>query len=181
MDFEKCVKERRSVRKFTNEKISHDVFKKIVDLARYSPSWKNSQIVRYHIIEDESLKINIAENAVLNFVFNEKTIKRTPALVVLTAVEKKSGYEEDGSFSTPKEDRWENFDAGIACQTFCLAAYNEGVGSVVLGIFDDDKVKKICSIPENEKVMALIAVGYRDGDAKPAPERLEVEDLISFK
>lgn len=181
MNFENCIKERRSVRKFKEEKISHDVIEKIVDFSRFSPSWKNSQTVRYHIIEDETIKTKIAEEAVMNFVFNEKTIKRCPALVLLTSVGKKSGYEEDGSFSTSKEDRWEVFDAGIACQSFCLSAYNEGLGSVVLGIFDDKKVKEIASIPEEENVAALIAVGYRDGDAKPAPERLEVKDLISFK
>ena len=181
MNFENCVKERRSVRKFTEEKISHETFEKIIELARFAPSWKNSQTARYHIIENEDIKTKVAEEAVMNFVFNEKTIKRAPALVVLTAVGKKSGYEEDGTFSTSKEDRWEVFDAGIACQTFCLSAYNEGVGSVVLGIFDDKKVKEICEIPEEENVMALIAVGYRDGEAKAAPERLEVKDLVSFK
>ncbi len=181
MNFENCIKERRSVRKFKEEKISHEVFEKIIELSRFSPSWKNSQSTRYHIIESEDKKNKLADEAVLDFVFNAKTIKRCAALVVLTSVGKVSGYEEDGSFSTPKNTHWESFDAGIACQTFCLSAYNEGLGSVVLGIFDDAKIKEICSIPEEENVSALIAVGYRDGDAKPAPERLEVKDLLSFE
>ena len=42
-----------------------------------------------------------------------------------------------------KGDRWQMFDAGIASQSFCLAAYEQGLGSVILGIFDDAKVASI--------------------------------------
>ncbi len=56
-----------------------------------------------------------------------------------------SGYEHDGTFSTPQNDRWEVFDAGIATQTFCLAAHAKGVGSVILGIFDEEKIHQYVS------------------------------------
>ena len=70
-------------------------------------------------------------------------------------------------------------DAGIASQSFCLAAYEQGLGSVILGIFDDAKVASILEIPENQEVAALIAVGYPD-EAPTAPKRKPVEDLLSF-
>ena len=47
MDFDACVKERRSVRRFTEEPVDHETIEKIIDLARFYPSWKNTQTTRY--------------------------------------------------------------------------------------------------------------------------------------
>lgn len=58
-----CIKSRRSVRKFTEEKVPHEVLEQLVELARWAPSWKNTQIARYVAVEDEALKNRIAEEA----------------------------------------------------------------------------------------------------------------------
>ncbi len=180
MKIDTCIKERRSVRKFLDNPVPHEVYEKIVDLARFSPSWKNSQTVRYRIVENKEHKSRIAETSVLGNPFNEKTINRASALVILTVVENISGYETDGTFSTPKEDRWEVFDAGIAAQTFCLAAHAHDVGTVIIGVFDEHEIKKIYDVPAGEKIIALIAAGYPQETGKVAPPRKEVEEILSF-
>lgn len=134
MQVDVCIQTRRSVRKYSDQDISGDTLREIVDLARFSPSWKNTQVVRYHVVKNADLKEKIAQNCVLGFDFNAKTIVRCNALVIVSVVTKVSGYEPDGSYSTTQEDRWEMFDAGIANQTFCLAAHSKGVGSVILGV-----------------------------------------------
>ena len=55
-----CIKTRRSVRKFTEEKVPHEVLEQLVELSRWAPSWKNTQIARYVAVEDEALKSRIA-------------------------------------------------------------------------------------------------------------------------
>ena len=105
-----CIKSRRSVRKFTEEKVPHKVLEQLVELSRWAPSWKNTQIARYVAVEDEALKNRIAEEATIPW--NEGIIKGAPVLMVMTYVEKRCGYERDGSFSTSKGDRWQNFDCG---------------------------------------------------------------------
>ena len=180
MNIETCIKERRSVRKYSEKEISNELFDEIIEIARYAPSWKNSQIVRYHIIKDSNIKDDIADNCVLNFDFNAKTIKRSKALILVNFVKNISGFEKDGSFSTAKGDRWEMFDAGIATQTFCLAAHSKGLGTVILGVFDEEKIGEYCDIPEGENVAALIAVGYPVEDPKSAPPRKNVEDIRSY-
>ena len=94
-------------------------------------------------------------------------------------IQGRSGYERDGSFTTSKEDRWEMFDAGIATQTFCLAAHEKGIGSVIMGIFDEAKVGELINIEEGRKVAALVAVGY-PAETPEAPKRKAVEDLVRF-
>ncbi len=180
METIKCIKERRSVRKFKDEKISHDTIMEIVEAASYAPSWKNAQIARYIVIEDREIIDRLADEAVLGFEYNSKTMKSAPALVIVTNVTGKSGFEKDGSFSTSKEDRWQNFDAGIATATFCLAAHDLGMGTVIMGIFDEDTVKSIAGIPEGQDVSAILAIGYPTDKELTAPKRLPKEDLVSF-
>lgn len=179
MEALKCIETRRSVRKFKSEKISHDTLEAIVAAATYAPSWKNTQVTRYVVVEDEVLKNKIAEEAVLGFEYNTGTIKRAAALVVVSMIHGRSGFERDGSYTTSKEDRWETFDAGIATQTFCLAAHDMGVGSVIMGIFDEAKVAELISLDEGQKVAALLAIGYPDEEPQ-APARKSVADLVKF-
>lgn len=179
MEALECIRTRRSIRKFKEEAVSHDTIDAIVAASAMAPSWKNTQISRYNIIENKSILDNIADNCVLNFEYNQKTIKRAPQLVVVSIIEKRCGYEKDGSFSTSKEDRWEMFDAGIASQTFCLAAHDMGVGTVILGIFDEDKVAKAINLPEGQKVAALIAIGYPDQECE-APKRKTTDELVRY-
>ena len=120
-----AIKTRRTIRKFTEEPVSHEVIEKIVEASAYAPSWKNTQTARYIIIEETALKDRIAREAVMGFEWNTGIILGAPVLVVLASVPGKSGYEKDGAYSTSKKDKWEMFDAGIAAQTFQLAAHEE--------------------------------------------------------
>ena len=180
MEAMECIKTRRSCRKFQDEAVAHEVLEEVVGAAAYAPSWKNTQITRYIVVEDRDKIQKIANDCVLGFEYNTKTISRCPALVVVTMVKNRSGYEKDGSYTTSKEDRWEMFDAGIATQTFCLAAHEKGLGSVIMGIFDEDKIAEVIAIPENQKVAALVAIGYPAFQPE-APQRKEVSELLSFQ
>lgn len=179
MEALQCIETRRSIRSFKNKPVPHDVIEKIVKEASFAPSWKNTQVVRYTIVEDAKIKEEIANSAVLGFSYNTGTITKAAALVVVSIVHGRSGYEKDGSATTSKDDRWEVFDAGIATQTFCLAAHDMGVGSVIMGIFDDEKVGKLVKLPEGQKVAALISIGYPD-EEPACPKRKEVSDLVTF-
>ena len=178
MEAAELIKGRRSVRKFKNEKVSHEALEEVIALAAYAPSWKNSQITRYIAVENPELIAKITEEAVVEH--NAAIIKGAPMLLVVTGIQKRSGYERDGSFTTSKEDRWQNFDCGIATQTLCLAAYEKGLGTVIMGIFEESKVKEIIEVPENQEVMALVAIGYPDEEPQ-APKRKTVEDLLSYQ
>ena len=180
MELVKGIKERRSIRKYTDEKVSAAQVEEIVDIARFAPSWKNSQSVRYILVLDEALKAKIADEAVMGFEGNKNIIKNAPALVILTTVDKRAGYERDGSESTSKGEHWQSFDAGIAAEAFCLAAYEKGFGTVIMGIYDEAVVQGLAGVPEGQKVSALISLG-RAAEEPQAPKRKEVADLLTVK
>ena len=175
MEAIKCIKERRSIRKFQDKKVPHEVIDEIIEAAAYAPSWKNTQVTRYIVTEDREKMNKIADGCVLGFEYNIDTIRKAPALVIVTMIEGRSGMEKDGSATTSKGADWGVFDT----QTFCLAARDKGIGTVIMGIFDEDKVSEVIPVPEGQKVAALIAMGYPDEEPK-APRRKTVEDLVTY-
>ena len=178
MTAKECIKGRRSIRKFKEQQVSPDVIRELVETASYSPSWKHSQITRYIAVEG-SVKDQIADSCAQMYANNGTIIKNAPVLMAITYVKGRSGYERDGSFTTSKGDRWQMLDTGISSQSFCLAAHEQGLGTVILGIFDDKSVASILNLPEDREVAALIAMGYPD-EEPVAPRRKPVEDLLSF-
>ena len=180
MNATEMLKGRRSIRKFTDQEVSKETIEKIVELAAYAPSWKNTQTSRYYAVMDDEIKQKIIDDGVLGFEPNKRTIAGAPVLIVQTTVNERAGYERDGSFSTSKGTHWQSYDAGIAGQTFCLAAYEEGLGTVIMGIFDEEKVSEILGVPDGQSVSVLIAMGYPDEEPK-MPPRKDVSDLLTFK
>ena len=179
MTAKECIKGRRSIRQFKPEPIDHTLLAEIVETASYAPSWKHTQIVRYIAVEGE-LKNKIAAEGTASFPNNGKIIENAPMLIAVTVIKNRCGYERDGSFTTPRKDTWQMFDAGVASQTFCLAAYEKGVGSVILGIFDQEKIESLLQLPEDRELVALIPIGYPN-EEPAAPKRKPVDDLLSFQ
>lgn len=181
MDLIEGIKGRRSVRRFAEKAVPRELIEEVVEAARFAPSWKNTQTARYIVIDDKEKIAALAnDKCTFGFDFNIKTIAKAPVVVLLTIVEGRSGFERDGSFSTPKGDRWQTFDAGIAAQTFCLAAYEKGLGSVILGYFDDEEIKKVVDIPQGQQIGAMIPIGFLPEKEPEASTRKEVSELITF-
>lgn len=179
MTAKECIIGRRSIREFTDKPVSHDVLSQIVETASFAPSWKNTQITRYVAVEGD-LKDKIASECTSSYAKNGDIIKNAPMMIAVTFVKNRSGFERDGSYSTPKEGGWQMFDAGLAVQAFCLAAYEEGLGTVILGIFDEAKAASYLEISENNELVALISIGY-PAEEPTAPRRRSVEELLSYK
>lgn len=180
MELSQGIRERRSVRKYKSTPIPHEIVEQIVEDASYAPSWKHTQIARYVFVESRELIDEIAENMVLDFKLNEKTLKNCPAVMLVTYLVHRSGFERDGTFSTPKGEGFEMFDAGIAAQTFCLAAHGKGIGTVITGYFDEAKISELLELPQNQKIGCLIGMGYPD-ETPEAPKRKPVADLLTYQ
>lgn len=174
-----CIKERRSIRKFKADPVDHALLSEIIETASYAPSWKHTQITRYIAVEGE-LKNKIAAECTQTYPKNGEIIAQAPVLIAITYIKGRSGFERDGSYSTSRGASWQMFDAGIATQTFCLAAYEKGLGSVIMGIFDEAKAASLLNVPEERELVALIPVGYPD-EEPVAPKRKPVEELLSYQ
>ena len=176
MTMKDCIWTRRSVRKYKDTPVPHDVLEEIIADAAMAPSWKNTQISRYMVIEGrEAIDKLAAEYAP----FNARTLSTPPMLIAQTCVQKRCGYERDGSFTTDRGDAWQMYDCGIAAQTLCLSAHEHGLGTVIMGIFDRPALEKYLNVPEGQELVALIAIGYPD-EEPAAPRRKAVSDLLTY-
>jgi nitroreductase len=180
MDAITMIKERRSVRKYQNEKVDRETMKEIVEISRWAPSWANSQIARYTLVDDKATIEKLSTDGVKGFVYNINTLKNARGVAVLSFVKGKSGRLDNyGDFDSSNAHLWEVFDAGIACQTFCLAAHAKGIGTCIFGVIDDAAIAGIIGLPEDETVAALIVYGYPDEHPLPTL-RKPVEEILRF-
>ncbi len=172
---------RRSVRSYKDEIVGKDVLNNIMDATRFAPSWANFQVARYTFITDQEKISKIMNEGVNDFAYNINTLKKAKNVVVLSIVKGKSGKldPEKDEFATSKAGVWEVFDAGIACQTFCLAAHAYGVGTCIMGVFDATQLEKIAELPKDETATALIVYGYPEGETAATP-RKNVEEICRY-
>ena len=180
MELQAAFETRRSIRHYDPEKkVTKGQVETLIKAASLAPSWKNTQTSRYIAVVNTEKKQEIADTCVMGFAGNQRIIGQAPVLIVETTVNERSGYERDGSFSTSKGTHWQSYDAGLAGEAFCLAAWEKGLGTVIMGIFEEAKVKEALQIPETESVSALIALGYPE-EVPEAPKRKETELLLKI-
>lgn len=178
MTAKECIVGRRSIRRFTDQPVPHELLEEIISTASYAPSWKNTQVTRYTAVEGEA-KEKLSKLTSI-YPGNGNHIANAPMVIAVSIVKGRSGYERDGSFSTVMGDGWQMFDAGIASEAFCLAAYEKGLGTVILGLFDVADAAALLEIPENQALVALICIGY-PAETPEAPRRKTVSDLLTYK
>ena len=180
MDTQTCILTRRSHRTFADRPVSRELIQQLVSLAAWAPSWKNAQICRYIAIEDPAVKQDIADRFCLPGNNNPNIIAHCPVVVVQTYITGRSGYNRDGTCSTQWGDAWQYFDCGAAAQTFCLAAHDLGLASIILGGLCREELEAYLRLPEGQRLMALIALGWPDGEPA-APRRKEVAALLTCR
>lgn len=178
MTAKECIKGRRSIRTFKPDAVAPELIRELIETTSYSPSWKNTQIVRYVAVTGAA-KARIADECTDSWKKNADIINNAPILMVQCFVKNRSGFERDGSYSTERADGWQMYDAGISAASFCDAACEAGLGSVILGIFDFKKTSEILSLPEGTEAVALIPIGY-PAETPQAPKRKAVDELLTF-
>ena len=178
MELKQCIETRRSVRRFREDPVPQETLRELIRLASYAPSWKNSQTVRWLPVTDRALLQRLAAGPALGHPGNQGILESCPLLLIETCISGRSGFERDGSYSTPKGDRWEMFDAGVAAQTLCLAAHDMGLGTVIMGAIDTVAVAETVGLDSTRTVSCMIAVGYPDQQPL-MPKRRTVDELLS--
>ena len=179
METIQAIRSRRSIRKYQQNPVSHEVIEQIVADAAYAPSWKNTQIARYIVVTDKEKKDKLADNCMLGFAYNQKTTHGAPALVVLTMIKGRSGYERDGSFST----RLPLTGSPLMRASPHRPSACPRMRSVSARSSWYLRSRRGCQVvgnPRGQEVAALIALGHPAQDPQ-APARKDVDTLLRFE
>lgn len=139
-----------------------------------APSWKNSQVTRYYAVTDPEKRRRIIESMPA---FNRPACESAPVIVVVSMVRNRSGYDRDGSFSTPKGKGWQMFDCGCSAMAFALKAHELGLGTVIMGYCDEAVAAEVTGMPETEEVGPILALGYPD-ESPQMPKRKMSDQIL---
>jgi nitroreductase len=170
------IKERRSIRKYDTREIPEEVVNDLLEVLRWTPSWANTQCWEVVWVKDKDLREKLVAASYKGNPAN-KAMVEAPVLLALCAKLNTSGFYK-GEVTTKFGD-WFMFDLGLAAQTLCLAAQSHGLGTVIVGLFDHDKVKEILSVPEGYEIVALIPIGY-PAQKPSAPRRKEIGEFLHY-
>jgi nitroreductase len=165
MDVMQAIRERRSIRQFTDYRIPEETVDKLIDALIWAPSAGNLQSRKFYLVRDDVLKMKLAVAAL-----NQTFIAEAPLVVVgCTDSLVSSRYGERGINLYTIQD--------VAASLMCmmLAAYEMGLGTVWVGAFREKEAAKALELPGNLWPVAIVPVG-RPARVPKAPPRVSKQD-----
>lgn len=178
MDFFQLVKKRHSVRHYLDKPVEPDKLARLIEAVRLAPSACNSQPWKLILVNDPELKNQVAAATFNRMVSFNRFALQAPAIAVLV-VEKPPLSEQMGALIKRRD--FPVIDIGIAAAHFCLQATELGLGTCMLGWFDERTVKRLLHIPGKTRIGLLITLGYAAEDAAQKEKRRKpVEEMSGF-
>ncbi|MCK9203281.1 MAG: nitroreductase family protein [Bacteroidales bacterium] len=178
MNFLELVNKRRSVRSYDlTRPVEPEKVERCIEAVRLAPSACNAQPWKLVVVNDPELKNKVAEAATTKWLGQNLFVKQAPLLVVLV---RESPNITSKLGTVLKDKPYTIIDVGIATAHFCLQATEEGLGTCIIGWFNEPAVKKLLGIPKAKRAELIIAIGY---PAKPDARkkiRKPVGEIRSF-
>lgn len=178
MELKQAITGRRSIRKYKSTPVSQEQVESVLEAARQAPSWANTQCACFVVVRDSQTKNKLAETLAQ---WNPATeaVKMAPVVIVACAEIGKSGYYRDKP-QTDKGDYWFMFDVALALHNLTLVAYEMGLGTVHVGLFDAQKAAQVIGVPKGMAVVELMPLGYPD-EQPPARPRKELSEIVFYE
>ena len=175
MNFTEITNARQSCRSYDpTRNIEGEKLSAILESARLAPSACNGQPYHITVCRGESAKC--VADCVTGLGMN-KFAKDAPILIVIS----EEDYVPSAALGARvKKNDYRSIDIGILSAYITAEACAQGLGSCILGWFDDEKIRNICNL--TKPVRLVITLGYPTSqDTLRAKKRKEISDLISYK
>lgn len=155
--FLELAQKRQSDRLFDTTPLEKEKLEYILEAARIAPSACNAQPWKIIVVDSHQIKNQLADATSSRVLGMNHFTKQAPIHLVL--VEEKASFTSTfGSWA--KKKHFPHIDIGILAEHICLAAAEQGIGSCMIGWFNEKKVKNALKIPYNKKVVLIITLGY---------------------
>ena len=176
LDFLNLVSHRQSDRAYFDKQVEEDKLLRCIEAARLAPSACNSQPWTFVVVNDKELKNKIADSTSNRLLPLNHFTKQAPVHIVIV--------QEFANLTSSigraiKDKDYTLIDIGIAAEHFCLQAASEGLGSCMIGWFNEKKVKTLLNIPTNKRPLLIITLGY-SADKMREKKRKSIEKIIRF-
>ncbi len=175
MDFLELVNARQSDRAYDKSRpVEREKLERILEAARLSPSACNAQPWKFVVVDDPELSVKVGK-ATAGLGMN-KFAKDAPVHILIV---EESMNITSMLGSKIKDKYFPLVDIGIAAAHISLAAESEGLGSCILGWFDEKGIKKFLGIPEKKRLLLDITIGYSMKPKRPK-SRKPKDKVISY-
>jgi nitroreductase len=178
MKFSELIKIRQSVRQYQDRPVEQEKLQKLIEAVRLAPSASNSQPWKLILVDEPGLKDHVARATFSKAISFNKFVPEAPVIAVLT-IEKPNVITQIGG--RIKQREFPLIDIGIAAEHFCLQAAELGLGTCMLGWFDEKRIKKLLHIPRKTRIGLVITLGYAaEGYPLRQKIRKDAEVMSSF-
>lgn len=176
--FLSLVNKRQSVRKYTDKPVEAEKLQRCLEAARMAPSASNSQPWKFVVVNDPGLVKKVGMETIGPLSSFNKFVPEAPVIVAVV-IEKMKVLTKLGAAIQDRE--YPLIDIGIAAEHFCLQATEDGLGTCMLGWFNEKPIKELLKIPKDKRIGLLITLGYAPEDYKLRQKiRKNPEETISF-
>ena len=172
----RLIIKRQSDRRYSDKPIEKEKLERITEAGRMAPSACNAQPWKFVVVTDPGLIQKIAVAAAAKLIGMNKFVAQAPALIVVVR-EKPNFSSKVGA--TIKNKDYSVIDIGIATETICLQATAEGIGSCIIGWFDEPQLRKLLSIPRSKRVAVIITLGYSLSEHREK-KRKPIKEVVSY-
>ena len=166
---------RRSIRAYEAGKtISEAEVRELLTATQNAPSWANQQPSKYYVAIGAEKR-----EAVLELIGgNKERVINAPVFLVSTFEKGKSGFFR-GNPLDATGDFWGAYDNGLSNAYLVLKARAMGFDTLIMGMRNADALRALFEIPENEMILAVIALGYRAEDPS-TPVHRPLDEIAKF-
>jgi len=166
------INSRQSDRKYSDKPVEKEKLERIIEAGRMAPSACNAQPWKFIVVTDPELVLKVADAASAKLIGMNSFVAQASVILVIVR-EKPNMSSKVGA--TIKNKDYSLIDIGIATENICLQAKAEGIGSCIIGWFDERQIRKLLEIPKSKRVELIITLGYslseqREKRRKPAAE-----------
>lgn len=175
MNFLELATARQSDRAYDKSRpVEPEKLERILEAARLAPSACNAQPWRFVVVTEPELAVKVGK-ATAGLGMN-KFAKDAPVHILIV--------EESMNItsllgSKIKDKYFPLIDIGIAASHICLAAEAEGLGSCILGWFDEKDIKALVGIPQKKRLLLDITIGYSLKPKRPKARKPK-EKVIGY-
>jgi nitroreductase len=167
---------RQSDRKYSDRPIEQEKLGRIIDAGRMAPSACNAQPWKFVVVTEPELIAKVAQAASAKLIGMNGFVAQAQAII--TVIRERPNLSSKVG-ATIKNKDYSLIDIGIATENICLQAEAEGIGSCIIGWFDEGKIRKLLAIPKSKRVELLITLGYSLSD-KREKRRKPPTEVVSY-
>lgn len=157
MTFLELAKSRYSVRGFKDTPVEEEKLSAILEAGRIAPTACNNQPQKIYVIKSEEMLAKMRECS--------PCIYNAPVVLAIC-------YD-----TTAQATHFGEMDASIVCTHMMLEAWELGIGSCWVGMFDPAKLSAALELPETICPAALLPIGYAAEGIAPAPQHSSYRDI----